>query len=365
MKKFLLIPVLCALAACKSREQVQAPVETQVNTEAERPEWVRGRPVVGGYYIGIGLASKSSADHQETAKKNALNDLASEISVTVEGNSLLYTLDRKSTFDESFTSTIKTSTREQIEGFELVDTWQNGTEYWTYYRLSKAEYARIKAERKAKAIGTATDLHLRSKASIGSGDLKGALDQDLRALLAMKEYWGENDVVELEGKQLPLVNEIYSDLQRLTTGVRLSALPDRCTLNYANHFKRELLIAASFAEGTRSHDLTQLPLSVTYPGLGGKVTELKNTDAEGRLSTSVQRIDPDASTKDVTVTLNMDALVSKELDAALVKALIASLTAPELHVPIDLTMPKVFMRTVESNLGKQVTDAGIGIVVRE
>lgn len=51
-----------------------------------------------------------------TAKKNALNDLASEISVTVEGNSLLYTLDRKYKFDEEFTSTINTSTKVGIRG---------------------------------------------------------------------------------------------------------------------------------------------------------------------------------------------------------------------------------------------------------
>jgi hypothetical protein len=74
------------------------------------------------YYVGVGLANKARPDFQETAKKNALNDLASEISVVVEGNSLLYTLDQRSRFDESFTSTIRTRTSEQLEGFELVGT---------------------------------------------------------------------------------------------------------------------------------------------------------------------------------------------------------------------------------------------------
>ena len=48
----------------------------------------------------------------DAAKESALNDLASEISVTVEGNSLLYTLESKDQFNETFTSTIKTSTNE-------------------------------------------------------------------------------------------------------------------------------------------------------------------------------------------------------------------------------------------------------------
>ncbi len=366
MKRIWALTIVCAMIACKGREQTQKPDETAVNTDAERPEWVRSRPASTGYYIGVGLASKSRSDHQETAKKNALNDLASEISVTVEGNSLLYTLDQRTHFDESFTSTIKTSTTEQIEGFELVDTWENGTEYWTHYRLSKAEHARIKAERKANAIGTALDLHTRAKASITAGDLKSAVDQDLRALIAMKAYWGENDIVDVDGRQVPMVNEIYADLQKLTSGVRITALPERCELSYANRFKREVLISAEFGQGNTARDLVQLPLSITYAGLGGKVTELRNTDTEGRALTTVQRVDPQAAaSNDVVVELNMDALVSKELEPALVKALITSLTVPELHVPIAVQMPRVHMRSQESNLGQPVGDAGVAILVRE
>lgn len=365
MTRSLIVLALCALLACKGRQQTQVPDETTVNTEAERPEWVRSRPASSGFYIGVGLASKGRSDHQETAKKNALNDLASEISVTVEGNSLLYTLDRKAQFDESFTSTIKTSTSEQIEGFELVDTWENGTEYWTYYRLSKAEHARIKAERKAKAIANAVDLHTRSHASIAAGDLKSAVDQDLRALIAMKEYWGENDVVDLNGAQVPLVNEIYNDLQRITAGVRFSILPERCEMGYANHFKRELMISAVLDEGAVTRDLLQLPVLITYAGLGGKVTELKNTDAEGRVRTTVQRIDTEAASNEVVVKLDMDGLVSKELEPLLVKALVMSLTVPEVRVPIDVRMPRVYMRSQETNLGQPVSDAGVAIIVRE
>ncbi len=36
-----------------------------------------------------------------------------------------------------------------------------------------------------------------------------------------------------------------------------------------------------------------------------------------------------------------------------------------MHVPIDLQMPKVFMRSKETNLGQPVGDAGVATVVRE
>ena len=359
MKHLLVILVLVALG-CKGK---QPAVQTPVSTEAARPTWVGSRPVTSGYYVGIGLANKNRPDAQETAKKNALNDLASEISVTVEGNSLLYTLDRKSTFDESFTSTIKTSSAELLEGFELVDTYENNSEYWTYYRLSKAEHARIKAERKAKAIGIATDLRSRAKASLAAGDLKGAFDQDLRALIAMKAYWGENDIVELNGVQVPLVNALYSDLQQLSSGVAFSILPERCVLDYSNGFKREVVIKARYTGGS---SLVQLPVVVTYPGISGKVTELKNTDTDGNLRTTIQRVANDQNTApEIAVTLNMDELIHTETDQALAKALGSSLTVPQKRAPIDRVMPKVYMRAQESNLGKPVNDAGAASAIRQ
>jgi hypothetical protein len=355
--------LFAALLACKGGQRtVETPVAVDV---VQRPSWVGSRPITSGYYVGIGMGMKNRPDVLETAKKNALNDLASEISVTVEGNSLLYTLDRRTQFDESFTSTIKTRSNEQLEGFELVDSWESPTEYWTYYRLSKAEHARIKAAKKATAIATAVDHRQRSKEAIATGDLRSAFDQDLRALLAMKDYWGENDQVELDGTQVSLVNELYADLQKLTSGVRLTILPTRCDLSYDGGYKRELLLSAVQGMDDRELDLVQMPLFITYPGTGGKVTEMKNTDAEGRARVTIQRVDATAQPREVLVKLDLDALIGRELDRALVGALVGTLTVPEQRAIIDITMPKVLMRSQESNLGAPVQDAGVAVAVRE
>ncbi|MCB0770030.1 MAG: LPP20 family lipoprotein [Flavobacteriales bacterium] len=351
------------IAGCKGGQKVAGTAEPVV--QEQRPAWVQARPTSSAYYVGIGLANKNRPDAMESAKKNALNDLASEISVTVEGNSLLYTLDRRTQFDESFTSTIRTRSNEQLEGFELVDSYENGSEYWTYYRLSKSEHARIKAEKKAAAMRTAMDFRNRAQQSLAAGDLRTAFDQDLRALLAMKDHWGENDLVELEGEQVPLVNELYADLQKLTSGVQLSILPERCELTYANRFKREMLISAVHRSNGEAKELAQMPLFITYPGTGGKVTEMKNTDGEGRARTTIQRVDAGARTMEVLVKLDLDELIGRELDRTLVNVLVGSLTIPEQRAMIDLTMPKVFMQAQESNLGKPLGDAGVALAVRE
>lgn len=364
MNRFILLLLSALLlVACGNKRETVAPAP--VAAHEERPAWVKARPVSGSYYVGVGLASKTRGDHQETAKQNALNDLASEISVVVEGNSLLSTLDRANRFEGSYNSTIRTRTNEQLEGFELVDSWENQNEYWTYYRLGKAEHARIKAERKARAIGTATDLLQRSRTSLRNGDLRGAFDQDIRALLAMQDHWGENDVVEVDGRQVPLANEIFSDLQGLSSGIRFSILPERCVLAYTSGFKRELLISATHSSNGSTRDLMQLPLIITYPGNAGRVTEMKSSDASGHVRTTVQRIAPDAVSPEVLVRLDMEALVSKELEGAMVRPLLASLTVPEKRAIIEMEMPRVYMQARETNLGQSVADAGVAVVLRE
>lgn len=361
MKPLILVAVL-ALIGCKSRQQAQAPPPPPQDA---RPEWVRSRPVSSAYYVGIGLGSKTRGDAQEVARKNALDQLAQEISVRVEGNSLLFTADGRSRFDETFTSTIRTTSTEQLEGYELVDSWDSPTEYWVYYRLSKSEHARLKAERKAKAIATALDLHQRARNSIAAGNLREALDQDLRALIAIKPYWGENDLAEVDGRQVPLATEVYAHLQALTSGIRLALLPDRVDLDYGNHFRREVLVTAIYGEHGRGRDLPQLPLRITYAGLDGAVTEHKNTDGEGRLRTTVQRAATAQSGNELVVRPDLDALLSKDLEPEVVKALVGSLSVPQARAPITVRMPRVLMRATETNMGGPVGDAGLAPVMRE
>lgn len=348
------------IAGCKGREQaVAAP------PAPSKPDWVLSRPITDVYYIGVSSSPKTRADFAESAKKSALNDLASEISVRVEGNSLLFTLDQKKSFDETFTSTINTRTSEQLEGFEQVDTWQDDREYWVYYRLSKSEHARIKTEKKRQAIGQATDGYMRSQQSLVLGDLKTAFDQAIRGLISMKEYWGENDLVTVGDRQVPIANELFAELQRMTNGVRLSALPERCDLSYGNGFKREMLISATFADIRTTRDLVQLPITLKYPGANGEVVEQKNTDTEGRLRTTVQRVMLGGVAPEILVRLNMDALVSKEHDPLFTRPLIASLTVPELHMPIDRTLPKVFVQSAETNMGSPLRDGGVATAIKE
>ena len=92
-----------SLLGCKSKKNLS---ESEISSK-KSPEWVSQRPISSSYYVGIGVASilKNPTDYASIAKNNALNDLASEIEVKINSNSVLYNLEQNSKYREDYLST--------------------------------------------------------------------------------------------------------------------------------------------------------------------------------------------------------------------------------------------------------------------
>ena len=93
----------------------------------KKPSCVSQRPVNESYYVGVGIAPKanSTQSYQQAAKKEALNDLISEIKVTVSSNSVLQSLQNNAEFKQQFESQVKITALNEIENYEVVDSWEN------------------------------------------------------------------------------------------------------------------------------------------------------------------------------------------------------------------------------------------------
>ncbi|HRN38500.1 MAG TPA: hypothetical protein PLL18_16455, partial [Flavobacteriales bacterium] len=63
--------------------------------------------------------------------------------------------------------------------------------------------------------------------------------------------------------------------------------------------------------------------------------------------------------------LDLGGLVAKDIDPAFTKPLLGSLTAPEAHVPIDRTMPRVLVKGSEHNLGQPMGNAPLALALKE
>lgn len=359
MKQLMYIPLLLLAIACGgSKETVSntPPPET-------KPTWAQSRPIRSLDYIGIGIASKARPDFIEVAKKNALNDLASEIKVNISGNSFLHTMEREYKFEEEFMSSISATTDQDLEGYKLQGTYDGANEYWVYYRLSKAEHAHIQKEKRDKAKRISLDLYGKANEALAANDLQSAMNLQLKALLALKEYWGEENKVEWEGEEVFLENEIFSALQRTTGGLKLSCNPSTITLNHGNEYRVEAQIRTQYTDAS-SFMIAQVPLNISYQGIHKKVKDKRRTGDDGSLNYVVNDVEFANNSNDLLMIVDLESMINEDVDKDLAKAMLKSLPRNELRVPIRLALPKLYLSSSETNLDKALINGELASTLK-
>lgn len=319
-------------------------------TQAEvKPAWVTERPFSPSDYIGIGIASKSlyPMEYAQIAKKNALNDLASEISVEVKGETFLSQLEVGRDFRETFMSQINTSTREKIEGYEVAGTWENGNEYWVFYRLSRSKHASVKAQKKRAALDSAKDYFLKGKDALTAGNIPQSVDMHLHALLEMKEYWMESNPYSLEGEQVFLDNEIYSSLRSCLSEIRIEPNFQALVLNKENNFVGRVILNVRHGD----QPLRNVPVMFDYARTKYAEADRILTNGEGEVFVEMLDADPTVSNNVLHAWMDVDDLIGEVARDPLLDPIVKRLAIEQVNVPISFEMPTVFMQSVERQFG--------------
>ncbi len=183
------------------------------------PQWVQEHPLSDKYYIGIGVSKKRGvSDYRELAKKNALSEISSSISVLVSVNSVLKQQDYEGKFKEMFDSTTKTYTENELQGSKQVARWENKYEYWVYYKLSKEKVE----QRKREAIEDASISLKRALKYDAENDYPRAISNYSLALSAVKPYLGSRIKTKFNDETIFLGQYILDHYRALITSVKLS-----------------------------------------------------------------------------------------------------------------------------------------------
>ena len=94
---------------------------------ANTPSWVLTKPLSTDHYIGIGIAAKTKNinDYKQGAKQNALADMASEIKTNISTTSILSKFEMDERFSEQYTSKIKATNKEYLEGYQTIGEYED------------------------------------------------------------------------------------------------------------------------------------------------------------------------------------------------------------------------------------------------
>ena len=206
MKKILLSLCLAAIAA---------------GLYAQEPQWVSRRPVAEGKYLGIGMAPLSDPDCRNKAVSNAMMDIASQISVSIETSSFMQTLDVDGRSKELFEEKVKSKMAANIQGQELKDSYQSATHYYVYYELDKKKYENHVAAQKKKGTELGLDYYSKGQAAEASHSYANAVKLYAKGLEAIEPYLYLDLAAQYEGRKIDLPTELYNACIGVFSGLEL------------------------------------------------------------------------------------------------------------------------------------------------
>lgn len=328
------------------------PVNQTPAVEVKVPLWVSSRPNNGFKYVGVGFAEKNKGSNfQMEAKKNALYDLASEIKVDISSNSVLYTVQNNNNFNENFNSLIKLSNSDNIEGYTLVDSYENEKQYWVYYQLDKQDYANQKALKKQQTITKASNLIVASFNDEKNKDFSASLKKRIQAFGVLTPYLSEEinfDPTQTNGLKnvFDLTNLIQQQLQTIhVVSQKITPVLKPYQQSYS-----ALIYNLELSSKT---PLQNFPLLVSSDEEKISVNEKTFTSPSGEVQIKVNSVEPlnqyvsFALSPDIVTLMGTDSVGS-----AGVRMLKQFIQTSALKVQANVSNITIYVSSIEKNMGR-------------
>ncbi len=318
--------------------------------ESVKPAWLKSTPYQDGYYTGIGHSAKDGSNNYiQSAKKSALDDLVSEIKVTVSSTSVLSQMEVDKKLSEQYEQIIKTTVADEIEEFELVDVWQDDVNYWVYYRLSIARYREIKEQQKRDATLLASDYFKKGKQAEQNGERLQAIRFYFQAFRSVEKYLGEVVRATIDDKEVLLTNEIYSSIQTSLNKIKVQVVPAEITLNRRVNQKAETVVAkATFKDLNKA--VIDLSLSAAFEKGEGDIFPAYKTNQKGEAKILINKIGSKELEQTVGVKVGIDEL-SGSSESPIYNLVAKTLNVPAAQVVLKVQRPIVYLTADERSFG--------------
>lgn len=253
-----------------------------------KPDWIGNRSFDPYSYTGIGIAKKwgTPANYQSDARDKALADMAAQINSQVSTTSVLYQVENRQGISEILASNIKSSSKEFLEGYELVDEWQDETSYYVCYKLSRVKFAELKEKRRQTAMTLAHTKYLSAVLQQNANQSAGAILLYTQVLEALKNYFGEANLDTIDGAEVDLATNSLKAIKQLINDLQVTPITKEVISPVGQIIDEEKL---GFTTTNKSNvSQPNIPVSFTFTG-GYLRKDNALSDAEGVARTAIHQ----------------------------------------------------------------------------
>ena len=323
--------------------------------KSKAPDWAINRVSDADYYVGVGYAPKirKSTAHYELASQNALNDLASEISVSISASTLMITIEDDKLLKDDFTSIIRARAQKDIEGYEKVASYEDRKGYWVYYRLSKAQYAATQARKRKAAVESATVFFSVAQEAEQKMDYKTAVINYAKALDAVKAYLNEQIFVTQNGAEINLMQTAYRRSYDLLSGLMLKIPKNQVTCKMGESIPEEDLVC--FLQTNDGTPIANFPIMITYSERSLQNAN-KATDDSGKANFVVPAVRSKKAMETITFALDINKFLLESAVDFVIRRWLAQTPVQQVSMQVYVAKPSIFIESTELNLSQTSTN---------
>ncbi len=334
----------------------------------KRPVWVIHFPTDPAWFHGVGMAEETGSPEadQSRADEAAKSQIVQEISATIESAVKTFYSEvsnsgeegSETTLSEGFTSITSSYARETLSGIQIVDRYhdENHDLYYSYARLSRADFQRQIQERAEQAIRFSQDAYRLSRTSLERGEVYPAVSTLANALgnLLVSQAFVRQKLegdIEGNGRSEMLQLRLQTELMQVLGDIRFETLGGDDQHGNRNRGLSEPLYGR-FMRGDGT-PLAGLPLATTVEGATATLQPGVVTNAEGEFNFYVENIDAARVARPVVhVRIDVPELApfQEEIPYAFE---VLDRVGPEYHFQMDVAASvRIFVRVLEEINGE-------------
>ncbi|MAZ54558.1 MAG: hypothetical protein CMP55_01985 [Flavobacteriales bacterium] len=350
MNKLLLLLFSIFIISCKYSKK-----STEIDYGI--PSWVKEYPVSESHYIGIGIADRSAhpQDYIKVAQQNALQNLSSQIKISISSQSVFLQIDREYGYEEDYKSNIEVKANEILEGYTLSGTFTQQNEYWVYYKLSKQLYKETREARINEAIEESK--YFLNKAVMYHTPLKEKYIYYVKALDALEPYLSEPLKTEFDRETVFLGSEIIARFRSYIDDFQIYYLNKEIKAMIGNSIDKIKLMVQH-----EDNRLSNIPLITSSIFLDLKDIS-KSTDTNGIFITSVPKIKSFETVQKIEVGIDFRPWLNEGSDSDFIKKLFNGIKTHQINVPIYVYTPTIYVQTEEKHFGKDENSSDLRFVI--
>jgi hypothetical protein len=198
------------------------------------------------------------------------------------------------------------SIKDELEGYEIVDSWEGNDSYWVYYRLSIEKYKRMKREKLEKAKELAKDFYEKAKEAENATDIHNALNYYVKAFDAIKPHLDEDvSVFTLDGR-IELGNAIYQNIQEIFSNIVIEPTLQQFNIKALSASNQPVTATVYYTGNGGRQSVNNIPMVFSFPELDIDEKEKVTSNASGTITCSIAEMAPKGKQQKVQASLNTD-----------------------------------------------------------